>query len=1393
MMMANIPPFGAAMKIVRNDANQQYNEERFDTIFKAMDGGEFLSRYITRRKSMSMKNRNILAPLVAIFIVWTIYADSININFTDGTALNTTNSLGLTGYAVSGDLWDNIIGNNGTLSTVHLTTADGQKSTITNSTVTISGTRGHWGCDQLDAKVELRRGYIDDNSSNISPTVTISGIPFDRYRVIVYHATDSEHLKFGYDTINGIDYSGVSGMTAHGTLPWGDSGDLKSADPIKEGKNTLVSGIFVNNAQKTATITAHGRPYNSTSSHMDIRSGIAAIQIVDATDEIVDCSGLLSRFIDYGDDNGAWNFPEDAYLTSFNTNCSGIAIGTNGIFFAMSSAQNKVTASVLAEIPPGAQGSLIGFKIGSSNNVRALYMGDGSFLITYNNIDEFSQSELVKLTEKFDVSSLHLWSLTYEYGQGVRLYMDKMLVAQAEKIQWQNQSITGKVSVGDRADGGDALTGAVVYSAFVDFGNSQAVNSEMTLDRFGDEAKSAINKSDNLASRVEILSHILRCDVVNADVVVAMADKMRTMWIPSTRWYMPPDVSLLETGYVDSVKIKYDAMSQRLPPGVTTNSATISVLAELPNGVAGVVAGLVVKKGSDRHYVFVYSKGDGTFSLGWENKAAFKTDNVVYDISVPHVYTMDFDSTMGMKLYIDGKLAVESVGSSGSLKFSDFKVSEVVSIGNDARSYFPLIGMKIYSAFSNFGSSGWVFDESSTGTALFEKFDFLADYHNVGMGIMRQMFATYRAYGNVGSSSLNGEALDMERSAELIELFGAGALTDDGVTFKIDGLNMAEGELNIKVSPEVTSGNTLSILGKKNLGDRWQRVKVNPTGDTVSITADDLADYRFFQIRAELGEKSLGYTINTEETIGDSENTHTTSHITSSTAGGQAVLLTFEFDGGEDGDYAADYYKLLSFALEGVKAGVTATLATNGIVATTAIVGAYGKVEFDNVPTLKNGVRLSLGISTATEDGGITTKNLDEMAGVVSYAWGDDEVEVIDGGVTNIMTMLASSPMLDSLGGGKNGGYRIPALAKATNGVVLAVYDCRYNSTADLPNAIDWAENWSGDNGTTWTKPRIAINVPNNGEQTVGKETDLTDPCILYDPTKNKFWIMGITGKGLSDGTRTMTNSDVVVYSRGIGVSDVWENRRSVLEEIFSAMHNAGETATTDTSIRGILQGPGHGIVQRRTVYDKDDKVLMPKGALIFPMQYFPVESNLWDSRTFAVYSTDSGETWKATKLTTSSIVAQENSIVELDDGSWYMIAKSSTDNYSRQCFRTTDYVNWESVGGIYPSTWAQGSVLRLGAGSDGKSRYVACFATKHGETVFKREFIKLHFGKDATADGGTIVWDRDLDFNLYPEETGGSFAYSSMCMLDDTTLGVLLEPHGHIYFRKVDVSKILK
>ena len=1317
------------------------------------------------------------------------HVPSVSIDFQNEYGLDTAGEIGLAGHTVPGGCWNRLVAtNNAEISKLVSVNEEGDETTRKSMSVSIEGTRGHYYCYLLPASTNPLHGYIDDDSTHRTPTVNISGVPYDKYRVVVYHSTDQADMSFGYDLVNGMAFTGAGGHTSFGTLRWGDSGAYGTANPIEEGVNAIVTPILANNDGKTLSVTAHAI-YGQAGAKF-ARSGIAAIQIIDATHEVEDLSRTTNR-VSSTYSQGAWTFPGDMVVAD-RSGYGGMIIGTNAVRQSLgTTTASKLSAHVLALLPEAAHGTLMEFDIGENNHVRAVYRGDGTFLLTYNDIS--ADGDIAVATEKVDVSGVHVYSLTYSYDTGLSLYQDQVRIKGTEKIRWRNQQICGQVYFGSRYNNDDALSGLIIYAIDTDFLYADASRaSRVFLQRFTEDEMPEGDDGESVAWMSERFTHLVGYG--DTEGLLALMPH-RTSTLARGVWSCPLDANLADGVYVEGLETTCGGVSQSLP-GVATNAAVVSVLACLPGNKEGVVANLSLVNGTSVHYVFAYANTDGTVSLGWETEPSRVKSAVLDRWESPHVWTLAFDTTAGARLYRDGSLLVADQ----NLKFSGYKVGKCVTFGNTPDERFGLSGMKIYAVHTDFGASADAFDTVAASAAhVFDSFDFMDGLVDLPVDESTAKFAMYREVGLVGSATLNGEEASAEQTKELISLFGSAAL--DGVTFTLDGIDFGDGTLKMSVSPAVKNG-TLSVLGKRELADRWRRVRVTygdaADGSDVMIDDGDAADCRFFKIRAELGEKQLGYMVST------SADTGSASCLTSAEVNGDVRLFSLSLSADDESDFSADDYTDLTLNLTGVKPGATLRLKVDGV-SYDATADGTGKACFSGI----SGMRLE---SSLTVDvvGDVAMENIDASvlsgrAGVESIAWGIGLDEAVEGGVTNTMTMLARSPESEH-GGTSAGRYRIPAMAKSTNGVIAAAYDCRYRSHDDLgkggeTECIDTAGNFSFDNGATWTRSQLFIDVINatnsstgKPDYPVGKDTNIGDPCILYDPCGDRFLLMGITGGGLigSHDSEGHPVSDCVLYRTKSG-KDKYEwvlgSRRSMKQEVLDSLANMDVNAVNDEhAINGILQGPGHGFSQRN---GSDE---MPSGALVFPMQYFSAgkyqDPGGWftNSWAFAIYSKDGGETWTSTKLVPAR-GSQESCAMELDDGSWVMMAKCVNES-KRFFFRSTNYCDWVEYPSLSPSAQCQGSCLRIGEGADGKGRYVACFATRAAD----RGNIKLHVGKDSSEDKNSlgITWTPSKDVVVYPEGTGGLYAYNSLVMIDRNNLGVLLEVNGRIYFRKIDVSHIL-
>ena len=221
---------------------------------------------------------------------------SINVNFSNGNNLNTTSSVryGAGDYAVPYTDWYNMSAGNGT-------------ATVKGATVKTTNVKNAYQCSDLSSAKDVRHGYLDDG--NTTPTVTVTGVPYASYRVVVYVATDNADVKFGYVTINGTDYKGDTDSTVEGNTIWGATGAANKAKGLREGVNYLVSPVLTGS---TATIVGHKMS--------GARGCIAAFQIV----EVV--TGTYTATIDAA---GTENFSTLSWDTALPASLAGSKLVVN--------------------------------------------------------------------------------------------------------------------------------------------------------------------------------------------------------------------------------------------------------------------------------------------------------------------------------------------------------------------------------------------------------------------------------------------------------------------------------------------------------------------------------------------------------------------------------------------------------------------------------------------------------------------------------------------------------------------------------------------------------------------------------------------------------------------------------------------------------------------------------------------------------------------------------------------------------------------------------------------------------------------------------------------------------------------------------------------------------
>jgi sialidase-1 len=214
---------------------------------------------------------------------------------------------------------------------------------------------------------------------------------------------------------------------------------------------------------------------------------------------------------------------------------------------------------------------------------------------------------------------------------------------------------------------------------------------------------------------------------------------------------------------------------------------------------------------------------------------------------------------------------------------------------------------------------------------------------------------------------------------------------------------------------------------------------------------------------------------------------------------------------------------------------------------------------------------------------------------------------------------------LEQSGDGGVHTYRIPALAVANDGTLIAAFDARNDSPADLPGDIDVMVRRSRDLGRSWSPARRIVDFDS------GRGGG--DPSLLVDRVTGRvflFYEYAPRGTGIfrsnadRDASSTGTVHPHVIWSDDHGAS--WQGPR----DLIASIKPAGATGMFATS--------GHGIqLSARSP---------APGRLLQPYAWLDAERRMLAAN---AYSDDHGATW--TLGTPIGAGLDENKTVELDDG----------------------------------------------------------------------------------------------------------------------------------------------
>ncbi len=311
--------------------------------------------------------------------------------------------------------------------------------------------------------------------------------------------------------------------------------------------------------------------------------------------------------------------------------------------------------------------------------------------------------------------------------------------------------------------------------------------------------------------------------------------------------------------------------------------------------------------------------------------------------------------------------------------------------------------------------------------------------------------------------------------------------------------------------------------------------------------------------------------------------------------------------------------------------------------------------------------------------------------------------------------------------------YRIPAIATAADGSLVALSDKRKYHSGDLPADIDVVSRKSTDGGKTWSEPAIVA-------QGTGNSNGFGDAAIIAS-NSGKLHALYVGGPGFFGATAANPLRTYISTSTDNGLS--WSSPRDLTPQFYGAECSDPVRATW----LGAFFGSGHALCLRNGRLMAVLAVRVPDGGI----------------QNFAVYSDDDGLNWQVSNVAMTG--ADEAKVVELDNGDILMSTRAGG---NRKWNKSSDGgVTWGTQ-----STWSEiwgnacdADILRYTSVLDGynKSRL-------------------LHTLPNASDRRNLTMWMSYNEGTSWPVSKvlcPGTSAYSSVTILPDGTIGVFFEEDG--------------
>ena len=328
--------------------------------------------------------------------------------------------------------------------------------------------------------------------------------------------------------------------------------------------------------------------------------------------------------------------------------------------------------------------------------------------------------------------------------------------------------------------------------------------------------------------------------------------------------------------------------------------------------------------------------------------------------------------------------------------------------------------------------------------------------------------------------------------------------------------------------------------------------------------------------------------------------------------------------------------------------------------------------------------------------------------------------------------------------------YRIPAIVSAKDGSIVTVADKRIEHNGDLPAKIDVVSRRSTDGGKTWSD---YVTVARHDEV-----AGCGDPALVVDERNGHIIAIFTHGKGL---WQSELPQICVARSTDNGIS-------------WSKMTNISPQIITDDPA-------GPQPIKGNSVFASSGRATqLANGRIVFALVVR--EDGNPNFKVYAIYSDDSGNTWKVSK-NPATCDGDESKTVQLADGTVIMSIRNRFGTLRKFSYSHDDCETWSDPVPVedLPDPKCNGDIIRYNLNGEDLLLH-SLPGDPNG-----RNNIAIYVSKD---NGKT--WPVKKTVATTPG------AYSSMTILPDGSIGILTEEstNNHysysIWFTKLPLATVL-